>query len=495
MAMMADGYGFAAYPSATVVFSNILYGYALAALPQVGDISRYALLSITLNIVAIVFICRALLLLAHSRTAALAVSTLSGLLPLAFPQFTILAGMLSVAGLLQVAVYLRRSSIYDLVVAGALLFVAILIRSHECYLVLLLYGPFLLTRNALLSRPLWSLVVALAVVTLGATVADWAYYQRPEWGPFRELNLLRAPFTDFGLVPYIDQHPELLEGTNYSRNDLALLGIWWLIDPFGSDPKGLALLLSRIDLSSFVSTNLQNARGALASLAEPPLRYLIAPALLAVMFSGSWMRLGIAWLALIGMVVVFGFLGRPPVTRVYYGPVVLLLCLATLDVSRALPRWALISSLGLMIVAAATNYAQRNAVSTREYAVAAAEMAALDKAKVYVVWGATLRLESMYPVFVSMKAVRSLRLYGLGVTSLAPFAMAHWADRPGGLPGRLVNGPPVPFFAHRGEIDRLATYCDERLSARLRVVEARQLAIGPLAAVTCQPGGPTREPT
>src|SRR4051794_29533973 len=50
MAMFADGYGIAAYPSSTVVFSNVIYGHALAALPQIGDISRYSFASITLNI-------------------------------------------------------------------------------------------------------------------------------------------------------------------------------------------------------------------------------------------------------------------------------------------------------------------------------------------------------------------------------------------------------------------------------------------------------------
>src|SRR4051812_21030066 len=66
MAMMIEGYGFAAYPSPTIVFSNVLYGYTLAALPQIGDISRYSLASIALNIVAIAFICRALILLTAS---------------------------------------------------------------------------------------------------------------------------------------------------------------------------------------------------------------------------------------------------------------------------------------------------------------------------------------------------------------------------------------------------------------------------------------------
>jgi hypothetical protein len=490
MAMMADGYGFAAYPSPTVVFSNVLYGYALAALPQTGDISRYSFASIALNIVAIAFICRALILLTGSAVAGFAVSALSGLLPLTFPQFTMLAGMLTVAGLLQVSVYLRRRSISELPTAAILLFLGYLIRSQEFYLVVLLYLPFLPVQEAVSSWALRLLALGLAVLILTAILVDSAYYQRPEWHAFRELNLLRAPFTDFGLVPYVEAHPELLEGTNYSPNDVALLGSWWLIDPFGSDWKGLSLILSRVSLPSFVSWNVDNAWPAVTSLFQPPFRYLLIPAVLATIFAGANLRLSLGWLALIGIIVAVAVLGRGTVTRVYYAPVVLLLCLAAVQVIPPLARWGLIAAIGVAGAVAIDGLAKQNAAIAREYASGRSDIARLDKSSVYVVWGSALQLEAMYPVLVPMKEARQLRLYGLGVTSLAPFALAHWRETPGGLPGRLVSASPVPFFATKPQMDLLAIYCEERHSAKLQTADARKLTIGPLLTVTCRKDDP-----
>jgi hypothetical protein len=119
-------------------------------------------------------------------------------------------------------------------------------------------------------------------------------------------------------------------------------------------------------------------------------------------------------------------------------------------------------------------------------ASARSDLASVDKSKLYVVWGAVLDLESMYPVLGSLAAARELRWYGLGVTSLAPFAMAHWKDVPGGLPGQLTAGQPVPFFASQGLIDLLAIYCEERYSAALRTTGVQKLTRATIFTVSCR---------
>jgi hypothetical protein len=127
-----------------------------------------------------------------------------------------------------------------------------------------------------------------------------------------------------------------------------------------------------------------------------------------------------------------------------------------------------------------------------KYALSRIDLATIDKSKLYVVWGGVFDLESMYPVLGSMTAARELRWYGLGVTSLAPFAVAHWKDAPGGLPGRLISGEPVSFFAAASLIDLLAIYCDERHSTKLRVTGVQRLRLGGIFTVTC--GAPPYRP-
>jgi hypothetical protein len=65
--------------------------------------------------------------------------------------------------------------------------------------------------------------------------------------------------------------------------------------------------------------------------------------------------------------------------------------------------------------------------------------------------------------------------------------MAHWNDTPGGLPGRLVSGRPVPIFATAWLIDRLSIYCEERHSTKLHIIGIQQLSVGTIFTVTCRP--------
>ena len=493
MAMILDGYGLAAYPSPGIVFSNILYGYALAALPQIGDISRYSLGAISLNLLSVLLICRALCLLTQNYVLTLSVMALISLPPLIFPQFTVLGGMLSVAGILHIASYLQRRQTFELVIAGFVLFIGYLIRSHEFFLIVLISSVILPWRGVLGDRRLQGLIVVLIGLGAAAMLADWRYYQAPEWQAFRELNLVRAPFTDYGAAAYFLEHPGLLKGANYTPNDIVLLQKWFLADPLLADPERLSALLSRVDPASFMGGNLARQWATLPLLLAAPLVYVLVPAVVAGTLTKNRIRLGLAWLVLIVVIVGLMLTGRGVINRVLYAPLVLLLCLGTIQVSRPLSQWVLIGAIGLAALGTVLSVTKRHAHSMEQHALIRTDLATVDKSKLYVVWGNLLDYESMYPVLGSMTAARELRLYALGVTSLAPFAVAHWKDAPGGLlPGRLTSGAPVPFFAEMARIDLLSIYCEERHSTKLRVTGVQQLRSGNIFTVTC--GAPSYRP-
>lgn len=486
MAMILDGYGLAAYPSPGIVFSNILYGYALAALPQIGDISRYSLGAISLNLLSVFLICRALCLLTQNYVLTLSVTALISLPPLIFPQFTLLAGMLSVAGILHIASYLQRRQTFELVIAGIVLFIGYLIRSQEFFLIMMISFVILPWREVLRDRHLQGLIVILIGLGAAAMFVDWRYYQVPEWQTFREVNLLRAPFTDFGADAYFLDRPELLKGTSYTPNDIRLLRDWFLADPLLANPERLSALLSRVDLSSFMQGNVAKNGAMFARFLNPPLVFVFVPAVMAGILAKNRISIGLSWLVLIIAIAGFILTGRGLPSRVFVPPLVLLLCFATIQVSRPLPQWALVGAIGLAALGTVLSVTKRHTHSMEQFALIRTDLATVDKSKLYVVWGNLLDYESMYPVLGSMTAARELRLYALGVTSLAPFAVAHWKDAPGGLlPGGLTSGAPVPFFAEMARIDLLSIYCEERHSTKLRVTGIQQLRFGNIFTVTC----------
>lgn len=485
MAMILDGYGLAAYPSPGIFFSNILYGYALAALPRIGDMSRYGLAAIALNLLSVFLVCRALCLLTRNVVLTLSVMALVCLPQLAFPQFTVLSGMLSVAGILHLATWLQRQHSVELIIAGGVLFTGYLIRSQEFLLIALIGSVVLPWRDAVFDRRLQGLAVVLAGLVAAAMVADWRYYQAPEWQAFREVNLLRSPFTDYGAAAYLRARPELLNGTGYTPNDIGLLQTWFLADPVIANPENLSVLLSRLDPASFLQGNLASSRERLAIFLNAPLVYLLVPAAVAGILAKNPARVGLGWLVLIVTVVALLLTGRGLINRVFYAPLALLLCLAIIQNARRWGQRVVVGVVMLAALGAVSSLMKRHAYAMENHALTRADLATVDKSKLYVVWGGVLDLESMYPVLGSLAAARELRWYGLGVTSLAPFAMAHWKDVPGGLPGRLVAGPPVPFFASQDLIDLLAIYCEERHSAALRTTGVQKLRRATIFTVSC----------
>lgn len=488
MAMMVDGYGLAAYASPAIIYSNILYGYIINALPYIADISRYSLVSIVLNVAAIFSICRSLCLLSGNILIAFSITALAAPFILVLPQFTVLAGALSTAGILHVLLYFDRKMTIELALAGGFLFLGYLIRSQEFYLVLLVGVPALPLRALIRDRRTMILVVVMAVLVLAAMVADWRYYQTPEWRTFRETNLLRAPLTDFSIASYILSHRELLKGTPYSPNDIALIGSWFLADPSMLNPKNLSELLSRVQLPAFAATNFPNAYETLLSLGRPPLAFVFGPAVAAGILGKDRLRIGLSWIMLIAIIVSLSLVGRSgdALVRVLYPPLLLLLCLAAIQIRQLPLRWLLIGVTCLASLGALNGLLKRHAALVQAHGVAARDLAAIDKSKLHVLWGADVHLESIYPVLGSLALAREFRWYGLGVASLAPFAMAHWNGASGGLPDRLLNGEPIPFFASQSNIRHLSVYCEERHLAKFRIVSVQERRIGTIYTVSCR---------
>jgi hypothetical protein len=486
MAMILDGYGLAAHPSPTLIYSNILYGQALTALPQIGDISRYGLASISLTLLAAFLIFRALCLSTPNYLTTAAVTALIFVFPLAFPQFTTLSGLLSLAGILHVYTYLQREGMINLLIAGAALFIGYLIRPHAFYLVFLISAVLLPWKHVLSDIRLRLLATVLIVLCAAAMLADWRAYRSPDWQTFSEVNVLRAAFTDFDVARHFARRPELLQGTNYTPNDILLLENWFLADPSIVNATGLEALLSQVELSSLMQANIGKAWGWVAALSNDPLRYLVVASVLAGLLARNWVRFGLAWVALIVILIGLGLTGRPPVTRVIYAPVASLLCLAAHQMPRAWQQWLLVGVMALLATASLAVIVESHRRHMQLHEQATNEMASIDKSKLYIVWGGSLPLQSMYPVLGSLRASREFRWYGMGVGSPAPFAMAHWKDTPGGLPARLAKGEPVPFFAPRHLITYLAKYCEERHFSQLRIIEEQRFALGDIFTVTCR---------
>jgi hypothetical protein len=490
MSMVIDGHGLSAYASPAVVFSNILWGWLLYCVPSVGQIAGYSLVTMSG-------------LLACCLTTIVALGRLNVPMPLAViaaaviifpamaaPQFTLLSGLLTTSGLLFLLPERQHRHSIALWVAPPLLMAGFLIRPHEFFLLIAIALPLLLRKALSNDVALLNLIGACVLFATVATILDTMYYQGIEWKAFNDLNLTRAVFSDFRPAKFFYEKPELLARHGFTMNDIYLLEEWFYVDPHIADAKRLQGLLGVLKGSEIVRANLNSGVRALAALLSPEVFFLTAGATVCVLFARARGRLICSALLLVGVLFLFGLLGRPAVLRIYY-PALALLFMASLAIALAHGRgWPRLLIISTTLMWSCLTMLWEVVPANRSGAVRAetvrADLRRLDTDELYVVWGSAFPFEWAYPLLATDRTARALRFYAFGAFSLAPHVAAQWTHTPWpNFLSRLLEGPAVPMIMLPPYIGNLTTYCREHHARELRVARVQELQNFTVRFVSC----------
>jgi len=477
MSMVVHGYGISAYPSAGLVFSNVIYGWIVGHFPVLFDIFPYSVLSLALLFAAawgtVYFVSE------WTGCRALALTMVSALfLPaIVFPQFSVLAGLLTCAGIAGILHYAHRGARGSLAISAILLLLGFLVREQQFYLVMLVGMPFLPYRAFLGDRKLQVFLAAAICLAGAAGVVDHAYYRQPDWDEYRELNLLRAAFTDYGGAGYFRTRPELLAACGFTWNDIELVTHWFFADQNTADPVRLSALLGQVRVADWTLENLGNVRTTFSGLANRSLLPLIALVIMSfTLVPGARNRTLISGGVFCVTIGVIGAFGRPWAQRVYYPLVGSILVLTLMGGRiRSAGREILTAAAGIALVFVAAMTQTANAGMIRNEARIAEDFTRLDEGRLYIVWGAVLDYEAAYPVFVSAVKAKNYRWFALGAFSPAPYAKAQWREEGcRGLMDCLLNGSSPPIMANDELMTLLGRLMEEHYSRRLVMRAVRQ---------------------
>jgi hypothetical protein len=485
MSMVAHGYGGAAYSSPRLIFSNVLWGIIVRSLPAIDGLLGYSiatLLSLTIAAAATTYF------LLRSGAGAV-VSTLVLVFifarPVLFPQFTITAGLLTVAMLLGLHAYERDGSPVNLIAACCLGFLAYLIRALEFALVLAVALPLLPWRKLISSRAAWISVLGLAIFIIATTAIDAYFYSAPDWQAFRETNLTRAPFTDFRAMEFVLKRPDLLQRYGLSENDVRLVGNWFFVDPKLSDPKLLRALLSEISVQGTFNEALSSGLGAISlAVGWVLLPLTLTGIFLLLIFINP--RLLLAWVICVVAIFAIGVAGRTGVVRVYV-PLFVLLIVISCARRLSQSRWRHFAVISALFVAALVNALQlwKEAVESDQVVLQARAERLVSKEST-LIWGGSFPFEYVFPVFTRKENVQDTRIYGLGVFTLAPFSVASEDERTTrGLLARLQSEAGVPLIATSYYESLLSTYCIEHYGAPLRLTSLTKTGLWEIKNASC----------
>lgn len=473
--MVAHGYGLAAYGSPHLIFSNVLWGCLVRAIPTINGVLGYSLAAIAVLLVVGWMLLYFLLRLGTGYLIGLLSVALILLGPTLFPQFTINAGLLTVVAVVGWRVHARFGDMPSLIVACVLAWLGYLIRSQEFFLVLGVALPLLPWRTIREQRRVQIAFLLMGMAIALAALCDRWSYSGAEWQYFSALNAARAPFTDFGAGEYLKQRPEILARYGYSQNDIDLIRHWFFVDPQIANPKVLSAMLGSLGAISLQTHNYYLGLVAIKALLTP----LLLPVLLAAIFLfviNPRRSLLFAWIGCLAALFAIGMTGRPGALRVYV-PLLSFLLVAPLLIRQAKNNaWQTIAASVLLLACAGQLYVFVPAAISSKQTVQQVQKDLHDLPSVSIVsWGSGFPFEFAFPLLSNDLALRQIKLYPLGVFTHAPFSTAVSEQRAGlGMLERLRTDQGVPVIGSSQRIDMLSIYCRERWNGQMRKSVAYQ---------------------
>lgn len=469
MSMAAHGYGLAAYETPQLIFSNVLWGYLVRAIPSINGVLGYSLASMTVLLVGGWAMLYFLIRLGAGYLLGMLAVGLVLLRPTLFPQFSVNAGLLTVAAVIGWQVHARLGRLSSLVIACLLAFSGFLIRDKEFLLVLGVALPLLPWRALREQRQMQIAFILLAIAIASAAVFDHWSYSGPEWQQQMELTKSLGKIIDFGAGKHLKQRPEILAHHGYSQNDIDLINDWFFVDPQIADPKSLNAMLAELGPLPMQEGSVQSAFLAIQALFDLTLLPLFLSGLLLLVLVPR-KPLVLAWVLCIAALFAIGLMGRPSALYIFI-PLLSLLIVAPLAFGKYTEnsrRW--LATLTFLLACIAQAYLLMPAAWTyKQWAQQVQKDAqGLPAGLTIVSWGKGFPIELTFPVFANDTNLRKIRLYGLNGVTYAPHSVASTEVAAGrGMLEGLQSPTGISIMASQKQLEMLRIYCLEHLNGQL----------------------------
>lgn len=484
MSMAAHGYGLAAYGSPNLLYSNVLWGHLVRAVPMINGVLGYSLATVAVLWVAGWAMLYFLLRLGAGYLPSLLAVTLVMARPILFPQFTLNAGLLPVAAVLGWRVYARVLDRGSLWLACLLAFAGYLIRQHEFILVLAIALPLLPWQAIRRQRPMQIALALLTVaIAFAAAIDHWAY-SGPEWKTCKALHAAIPSISDSGGAQYIKQKPEILARHGYSLNDLQLIDSKFYMDPALADPKAMNAMSAELG-----PLYMQKGRMKLGLEAfEKLISSMLLPVILAGLFLlGIAFRrsVAVAWAVCLSAIFAIGILFRPGVFHVNF-PLMSLLLVAPLAFGpvKGIRRWITLAA--LLAACAGNAYVL---VPQSEFSKRVMERAQKDARffppETIFSWGGTFPVQLIFPVLSNDLQLRKLRWHSINSFTPAPFSVATADQKMGrGMLDLWRTEKGISVIESPLTLN-LSAYCRERCRGQLQVAPTRRMPIVSVQKIRC----------
>lgn len=472
MSMIAHGYGAIADSSAHLIFSNLLWGKFIQALPTLGGLYGYSLATyIAVAASGTVF---SIVLRKTGTGIVEAVSLVSLILvgTVVFPQFTLTAGFCTVAGILCLLRYPVKNEIGWLLIAGPLLFAGFLIRDHEFALVALVSLPLYPWKRFLRDMPVYIMGGVLVLSISLSYLYNKSAYDGDEWADYREFMPAATEFVAWDAGAKLAGRKDILDKHRLSPADVELINNWLWFDDEVANPDQLKEIVREIDRESLSGDWRSDIREAFSAFFHSDIRYQVILAV--VLF---WLRPGkkllVAWLLFLAAITAFGIMGRPAILRVYFPPLALLLIypfLSGVMVNPIRERIRLVFVAGCLLAHSITVLGSSLDHEEKSRKVRA-KLVGLPVGEPVFGYFSTFKVNQVFSVTGAARlGDRFNNLYLFGWTAKTPYSISYQLEKSGnGLKERLFSKEGVWMLVNKYDLFEL--YCSERGRVLATLVE------------------------
>lgn len=490
MSMIIHGYGISSFGSPSTWFSNVLWGHLIQLIPSFFGIWGYTIATYCVlfssNIIFLWSLLRANFGLLGSL---ILVEFIIMLNPLLFPQFTINAGMFAISAVLMIMAYDQSNKLIHLILGFICAAIAFLIRAPE-FLLVSAAASTLLPWKILLRKPVQIACVLFVLFTIFAYMFDKINYSGDEWRDFKNLNIPRTYFTDFGAGSHVRAHPDILKKHNVSINDIDLVLSFFFVDANVANHEKLQSIINE---SGFVKKQLLNFRDGLRTIIKFVTNLSFLPLLvigiLGFMVSPSW-RLLLLWVASIMGVFVVGLTGRGVDNIIHVvTPLAVLLSLAPFALAQ-IKR--IILKRVVMVVLFAIGIFNFNLIAAKANQAENDTKMSLNTYRNFpssstVVWGGAFPYVDIYLPFTKINSKQySYQLYSLGVFSVAPNTRSFYEDKAlNGMIHKLRSKEGVPILLNDSLVKLMDNYCSEHFSGTLNILSREDYGFVSLHRLRC----------
>ncbi len=483
MSMIAHGFGAMEKGSPNLFFSNVLWGYIVRAIPSIGGVLGYSiatLLAVFLGVWSIVYF---LLYLNVGYLCAFLIGSLISIRPILFPQFTITAGLLSVASLIGFYVCFKNESKVLLIVSFILLFLAYLIRKEELILIFgvgipLIFVSFIRCRK--FQKP-FLLLLLIAIPSI--EMIDRFSYQDQNWTYVKDFLKGIGPIVNSGKGAVLKKESQLLKEFQFSVNDISLVENWFFGDPEIVAPRKLINMLSAIRQDN--SLSIKWGLDALRGLKKMNPLFGLSVILFFVFLN---LRLSIMWAMLVLSVFALGSIGAYDHARVFI-PIQFLAVIGPFCFSnfKKNPKQHYLVIFILFWATGAEFIKYRNdSLYFKKRIIEIKKDSSKLPREAFLNWGAALPVEDLYHVLSNDIEVRKLSLISLGWGTWFPNSLSkRLFESSTNLKSLLMSEQGVALVAFDKEIPLLATYCQERLNRSLIILQETKTNFFTIRKVRC----------